>query len=530
MLCHANHETQRTLDEKIGQIFAIAVPISSPPRVLAKLCATINTYHIGSVVLDRTGTMLQEINVINYINQHCTIKPLIAQDLENGLCMRLYDAPRFPKTVTCGAIQDNNLIFNMGQEIGYECKLLGIDINLAPVVDIIDNNQSIIRERAYGKSISNVTQKAAAFIDGIRSQNVYTCLKHFPGIGNTSNDPHLALPVLTNNRQQLNEHELYPFARLAKHSPCIMSAHVQVPAYDNRNFYSATLSQTLIKNVLKEELGFQGLTITDALRMEALTNHFGSQALIVESFNAGHDILLFPPDIETATNAIKQAIQTGIITQAALDNRVEKILQTKELLKTATKATIQPDIYARIHSPKAYNLKKKLYQAALTLLENSSSILPLAPNTKIAYVQIGNSYNSILATQLHDYYPEFTSIILDSTPRGCDVNDILYLTQDSDIAIIVLFNVISDSTLNFGIAPTSSMIIERLAHNKKVILVICGLPYCLKLFEDIPTIIMAYEDDPDAQEAAAQTITGSLIPSGKLPVTISSKFCVGAGA
>jgi hypothetical protein len=313
-----------------------------------------------------------------------------------------------------------------------------------------------------------------------------------------------------------------------------MSAHVQVPAYDDRIHHGATLSQLIITQLLKNQLGFNGLIITDALRMEALTRYFGTATLAVESFNAGHDILLFPASIQEAVQALKKAVQEGKITEAALDARVTKILQAKKNLGVSNKTLASDSVYEQIHTPQAYLLKKKLYQAAVTLLGNTTQQVPVEQAgtlaNSFAYVQIGGPFNSTLATELQKYFPELNSVILESNPRGCDINELLDLTEDTDTVIIALFTLNSDPKLNFGITPNARIIIDRLAQAKKIILVMCGSPYALKLFEDIPTIILAYEDDPDAQEAAAKVITGSLIPSGRLPVTISTRFTLGAGA
>ena len=166
----------------------------------------------------------------------------------------------------------------------------------------------------------------------------------------------------------------------------------------------------------------------------------------------------------------------------------------------------------------------------MTLLGNTPQQIPVKQTSAIAYVQIGGQFNSTLATELQKYFSELNSVMLESNPRGCDINELLDLTEDTDTVIVALFTLNSDPQLNFGITPNARIIIERLANTKKIILVMCGSPYALKLFEHIPTIVVAYEDDPDAQEAAAKVITGSLTPSGKLPVTISTRFTLGTGA
>ena len=522
-----------SVDQKIGQLFAIAIPLSSPRSILEKYCQIINRYAIGSVLLDRPGTIKQQIGIVNYLQTNCIIKPLIIQDLENGLFMRLYDGLRFPRAITCGAIQNDDLIYQMAREIGRECKLLGVDINTAPVVDIVCNAHNIMKERSFGQDKENVLNKARAYVNGILSENIYPCLKHFPGLGATINDPHLELLNLPYEKEILHTRELYPFTQLIPIAPCIMSAHMCVPAYDSRTNYSATLSHNIITDLLKKELKFDGIIITDALRMEALTKHFNTATLTYESFKAGNDILLCPQPIAEAINAIKNAIEAKKISEQELDAKVTKILQAKNKLnvsdkRTFDKKTIDEQVTEKLFTNYAKELKKELFFAALTLLDSAHAI-PVSQLCNLSYVQIGGIYNNTLITELQKYYPELSSIILENTPRGCDINELLYQMEYADTVIISLFNLNSDQALNFGIAPNALTIINKIAKTKNIILVICGSPYCLKLFEHIPTIILAYEDDPDAQEAAAQTIADIFKPTGKLPVTISSRFELGTG-
>lgn len=509
-----------TLDQQIGQLFAIAVPLTASPQFLQKTCALINQYHIGSALLDRRGTIAQEAKIINTLISTCTVPPLIMQDFEYGLCMRLYNGVCFPKALTCGAIQDDQLMYQMAQEIGRECKLLNVDINLAPVVDLTSDASSMIKERSFGQDREHVANKALAFVNGLLSQGVYPCLKHFPGHGDCVTDPHLALPAITQTKKVIWERGLYPFRQLITKTPCIMSAHMHVPAYDDRPYYTATLSYPIITKLLKNTLDFKGLVISDALRMQALTNHFDLATIVRESFNAGHDILLCPHPIDQAMEFFKQAVATGAIDQQQVAVRAQKIITAKQALNVYKKTPIAPNIYEQIHSPHAYELKKRLYQAAITLVQNNDSLIPYTITERALYIQIGGTFDSTLFSTLHKTFPEFTANILDSTPTGCDINELFYQFDDADTAIVGLFGVTSNPNTNFGIAPSSIIVINKLNQTKKVILIVFGPPYCVTQFKHLSAIIVAYEDDDDAQEAAAKVITGELVPQGKLPVTV----------
>jgi hypothetical protein len=202
--------------------------------------------------------------------------------------------------------------------------------------------------------------------------------------------------------------------------------------------------------------------------------------------------------------------------------RAQKIIHAKQALGVYEKKHITSQVYKRIHHTKAYQLKKKLYQAAVTLVQNTSNILPHTLTEQTLCVQIGGAFDSQFFTTLQKSFSELTNNALDLYPSGSDTNELFYQFDDADTAIVGLFGVTSNPATNFGIAPSAITVINKLNQTKKVILVVFGPPYCIAQFGHIPAIIVAYEDDPDAQEAAAKVITGELIPQGKLPVTVKT--------
>lgn len=515
------------IDEKIGQLFAIAFPLPSPPVVIEKLCDLINTYHIGSVLLDRKGTIQQQVRIINAINKNCLIKPLILEDLEPGFCMRLYDSVKFPLAITCGAIQDNNLIYQLAQEIGRQCKILGVDINLAPVLDLNYNASNSLAERSFGKNEENVMHKGKMYITGLLSQGIYPCAKHFPGHGDSQIDPHLGFPTVSHTKRRLSI-ELFPFKHSLNITPCIMPGHICVPAYDNRPQYCATVSKPIITTLLKEELNFNGLVISDALRMKALTQSFNVDTIVRESFMAGIDILLCPSDIKQAINSIKEALNENIISESEINERVQKILNVKKALGTFNKKIITHQNLEFLFNNETYKLKKKLYAEAITLIKNNN-VLPILSFTNIAYIQIGGTFNSPFFSALQKKDSDLINNLLPASPAGYDINELIYQLESFDSVIISLMCINNVEQQQFGLSSTTLELIKQINQIKKVILVIFGSPYSLKYFEDIPTIIMAYEDDPDAQEAAAKIITGELAAHGKLPVSVSENFPEGLG-
>ena len=517
-----------SLNEKIGQLFAIAFPLPSPPSIINKLCTLINRYHIGNVLLDRKGTIKQQIRIINAINDSCKIKPLILEDLEPGFCMRLYDSVNFPLTITCGAIQDNELIYKMAQEIGRQCKILGVDINLAPVLDLNYNASNSLAERSFGKNEENVMHKGKMYITGLLRQGVYLCAKHFPGHEDTHIDPHLGFPTVSHTKRRLNI-ELFPFKHISNITPCMMPGHICVPVYEDRPQYCATVSKAIITQLLKEKLNFNGLVISDALRMKALADSFSNKKIVLKSFMAGVDILLCPSNIEEAIETIKEALQENIISEWQINERVQKILTAKKSLGTFDKKSISKESLQNFTTHNTLQLKKTLYENALTLIKNDKNFLPLKTFENTTYIQIGGKFDSPFFTKLQKKEPELINNLLPCCPAGYDVNELIYQLESFDTVIIGLMCLNKVEQLQFGLSQTTLEIVQQINQIKNVILVIFGSPYSLKFFEDIPSIIMAYENDPDAQKAVAKIITGKLTPKGKLPVSVSEKFPEGIG-
>ena len=518
-----------TIDQKIGQLFAISIPLPSSQAMVKKLCNFINTHHIGSVLLDRKGTIKQQIRIVNSIIKECHIQPLLLEDLEYGLSMRLYDSVKFPLSLTCGAIQDDNLIYQMAQEIGRQCKLLGVDINLAPVLDINYNASNSLAERSYGKSEENVMRKGKMYITGMLSQGVYPCAKHFPGHGDSNIDPHLGFPTVDHTKRRLTI-ELFPFKHIANITPCIMPGHICVTAYDNRPKYCATISKPIIKDLLKKQLNFNGLIISDALRMKALAQSFDNETIVRESFNAGVDILLCPPSIINGIQTIKKGLADGTISESEINEHVQKILTIKKTLGTFDKKEIDiEDCIKKIKLPTTYQIKKNLYEQAITLIKNQNNQLPLTDLENVAYIQIGGTFDSPFYQQLQTHNTELINNLLPASPAGYDINELIYQLESINTVIVSLMCMNTVENQQFGISEVTRELIKQIKKLKKVILVIFGTPYSLQYFEDIPTIIMAYEDDPDAQIAAAQIVTGKLTARGKLPVSVSEKFPEGLG-
>jgi len=542
-----------SVEEKIGQLFMVAT-VADPDFINATsfgigpvtyqrvskeyIDKLIETYHIGGIIFQRLstpGSLVSAIDHYQTVNKRYNKVPLlIGQDLEWGLSMRMVDVIRFPHNMTLGALQDNKLIYAMGREIGRQCEIVGVHINFSPVVDINTNpSNPIIGDRSFGENKKVVAQKAIAMMKGLQDVGIIACAKHFPGHGDTSQDSHLVLPVVEHSRDRLHSIELYPFRQLIKHGiQAIMTAHLDVPALAPQRSASS-LSRVIVTNLLHDELKFNGLTITDGLDMKGVLQNKVAGSVELQALYAGNDILLCSKHIPEAMARIKRAIDEGELSIGELDNHVRRILQAKlhamDDFKVKPHGFSSDSLLSKLNTKEASALKKSLYYKALTLVKNDNALLPLKRGASVACVQLSSNQEQRFFKKLASYF--CTSCYqLSENANTQELNELIKKI-DAHVPVVISFmglNRYRDK--DYGVSPTMRNLVEMLCRqNKNIILTCFGIPYACKGFETVSSILMAYEDDMDAQDGAADVIAGVHKPTGMLPVTVSSELKVGLG-
>ncbi|MBK7467685.1 MAG: hypothetical protein IPJ43_13260 [Saprospiraceae bacterium] len=267
-------------------------------------------------------------------------------DAEWGTGMRLKnDGFSYPKNLTLGAIQSNQLIYQTGFDIGQQLKRLGVHMNYAPCVDInLNPNNPVINERSFGSNKNEVTAKAYAYMQGLQDAGVLACLKHFPGHGDTDTDSHYDLPILTHSKERILEIETYPYQILTKHDiASLMVGHLHIPSLDGETNLPATLSEKIVKNFIRDSLQYQGLIITDALEMKGVTKNFTNGQLEVMAFKAGNDILLLSENVEKSISYLMNALRSQEISETDLNEKVIRILKAKYRVGLDRLLIINPD-------------------------------------------------------------------------------------------------------------------------------------------------------------------------------------------
>ncbi len=391
-------------DERIAQLIVMAVnPRSADAEALVK--KYVEEYKVGGLIYNENDIVTQA-KLTNYAQSLSKVPLMITLDAEWGLSMRLEDAPKFPRNLFLGSISDDKFFYEYGKEVARECKRIGVNVNFAPVLDLIDRPKTVLGTRSYGSNPTLVGNHGVAFARGMEDGGVLSVMKHFPGHGSTTADSHKELPTVDKSLQELKQYDFAPFQQYinAGLGGCL-TGHLYVPAIEKRRI-PGTMSKTYVTDLLQKKMHFNGLIFTDALGMEGAKEVNGS--VCVNAFLAGNDILLMPDDLGNEIKALKQAVASGKIKQKDLDARVKKVLRFKYALGLNVKPSVSLDnIVADVNAPEAKVLQRELTAATVTVVKSANDILPLKnlDKRKIAVVVMGNENGekSMFARRCTDY-------------------------------------------------------------------------------------------------------------------------------
>ncbi len=513
-----------TLDERIGQIFMPYIASDNTPKNRARLKYLIQKLHIGNFFFLK-GHPSDEQALNNYIQLMSKYPVLTAIDAEWGLAMRLDSTPKFPWNMTLGAIQNDSIIYQIGRRIGQQVRNVGYQMNFSPVVDINTNpDNPIIGNRSFGEDKKNVTRKAYMMMRALQDEYILTTAKHFPGHGDTSQDSHKTLPSVNFDYERIQKVELYPYKKLIpKGLTGVMVAHLKIPALEFLGF-PTTLSAQVVDDLLRQQMGFQGLIITDAMNMKGVADFVPSGEADLQAFLAGNDVLLGTVQLQKAIKTIKNAYKHGLITEKRLARSVKKILMAKYW---ANLNKWQPQTQKSFYPVLQDSLLNQLaFENAITLIKNEQQILPIKKvNQKIAYVALGDDQGLTFYQYLNKYTP------VDQVKIN-QPDDIPQKLKNYDIVIVGFHKLSSTPWQSYKFTSHEKEILSRMAQYKPVILDVFTSPYSLiGIADTIPlkAIVVSYQNDWYSQELSPQMIFGALPFKGLLPVSISKKYPVNTG-
>lgn len=528
-----------SLYDKCAQIFMPAVfgkSLDQQSKEFKFALDLVKVHGIGGIVIS-TGDVEETASMIAELQRHSKIPLLVSADFENGIGMRINASNKFPHNMALGSTYNPDFAYETAKATAIEALMLGVNINLAPVADVNNNPENpVINLRSYSEDKDIVSEFCLSFVDGSLEGGVIPVAKHFPGHGNTRTDSHVDLPVINGNKEALMNNELKPFISLVENKvPAIMTGHLNVPAFENNMKIPASLSYKIITKLLKQQLGFNGLIITDALDMKAVTKYYSNADACITAFNAGNDILLMPPDSKEGITAIYNAVKSGKITKERLNESVKKILTLKRWLRLDVKDYKQKTVLPkRIRIEEHYQLAKTIAENSVTIVKADKELLPIDSSKylKMFIIDITNRKeikDAHFSQILHESFSVYSHTLLNSESVNSDYKLALDIAKDSDFIIVPAYfyirsglngKTVSDMQYNF--------FRDLLALNKKVLIISFESPYLLSNFPDANNYICAFSDSKASQRAVLNVLNGTLPAKGKLPVSIpNTRFSVG---
>lgn len=507
-----------TLRQKVGQLFIYTlqpVPTQYNKNVLRK---AVEDYAVGGLLFTG-GEAEKQIQLTNYAQSHAMVPLMVTFDGEWGLGMRLKNTPSFPYNRVLGCIQNDTLIYAYGKEVARQCRLIGAQVNFAPVADVDNNPRNpVINFRSFGSNPKRVADKVAAYTRGLEDGGVLAVCKHFPGHGDTEIDSHKALPELRFDRPRLDSIELYPFRRAIEAGiGGVMVGHLYTPVLGEE---PASISQEVIMHTLIDELRFRGLVVTDALEMKGIAGH---DNVCARALMAGNDVLLAPRNLKKEIDGVMTAIRKGVLSVDDIERKCRKVLAFKYALGlTGWKNVEDERIEDKLFTPELSTLQQELSKAAVTVLKDSSALLPLdlsVSGTVLLSVSSSLSEAYPFYKQLHEGFPvSWIHAEVDSLEavgaRLRPAQRILVALHSSEIE------------------PYASLL-ESLAADKPLALICFG---DMKMLEKIPeavrhasTVILAHSNDTCLQRFVADLFLGDAYADGRLSIPLGNLFKEGDG-
>ncbi|PZX58014.1 glycoside hydrolase family 3 N-terminal domain-containing protein [Algoriphagus chordae] len=520
-----------SFDERLGQLFMVAAYSNQGQAHVNQISNLIKTENLGGLIFFQGGPDRQA-RLTNLYQAQSKTPLFIAMDAEWGISMRLDSIPDFPKAMTLGAIQDEQLVYNMGKEMARQFKELGMHINFAPVVDVNSNpDNPVIGYRAFGGEKKVVAQHAVSYMKGLQDHGVIANAKHFPGHGDTEADSHYTLPVIKNPEQRIWDIDLYPYQELFKENlMSVMVAHLNVPSLDDSDNMATSLSKKVVTDLLQHRMNFQGLVFTDALNMKGVAIANSPGEVDLKALLAGNDVLLYSQNVSKAKELIKQAVADGRISEQEIDRRIKKILKAKYWAGLNNYKPIKTfGLVERLDTPETDVIIESLYADAITVATNKDNLLPFKQLDLNSFASLsigddGKDFQKYLSK-----YTKFDHFNMQKGGTGSIHSSMQKKLEDYDVVVVGLMGVTNSPRRNFGVSAADVQLIKDLAKKKKVVTVLFGNAYASEQLQGLGNVVFAYENNETTQELAPQILFGARAAKGILPVTVNQQFSQGVG-
>ena len=530
-----------TLEEKIGQMICCRYTgrfFNRNSDYIEELKSLVVEQKIGGFILSG-GEVYETAHLTNSLQQIADIPLLIASDLERGLGNQIDGATLFPPLMSLGATDSEDLAYQMGKITAHEARSVGIHMTYSPVVDVnINPDNPIINTRSLGESPEQVSRLAVAFIRGCQENGLLATAKHFPGHGDTDLDSHNVLATIEGNRERLEKVELYPFQKSVEAGvQAVMVGHLRLPAFDSTPDLPASLSYKIVTGLLREELGFKGVIVTDAMEMAAVTALYSPEEAAVKAIKAGVDILLLPTKTEEVIQTLIARVRNGQISMTRIDDAVRRILEVKARLGLHKRELVNvEDLDEKIGIKKHANQALLTFENSITLVKNEEKVLPLVGTSqKIAVFSLSSDPDGYFAgrtfTRALKIRCPLASVFFADAFTGQEyIKEAIEKAKEAEVIVFALFSRLRAGRGSVDINLEHIELINDFSQGSKPVVVISfGSPYFLKHFPDVDAYLCAYRHSDPAQKAAVKAIFGEMDIKGKLPVSIPGLYSFGHG-
>ncbi|MEM7371053.1 MAG: glycoside hydrolase family 3 protein [Bacteroidota bacterium] len=537
-----------SLPQKIAQLLHVPSWSNRSEIHIHEMVELIDRYQLGGVIFFQGDPVAQGRATERY-QQVSSIPLMISIDAEWGLAMRLEETVQYPYQMALGALKEVELIEEMGAQLARQCRRLGIHVNFAPSVDInTEASNPVIGFRSFGADPAEVSRRAAAYMRGMQDNRVLAVAKHFPGHGDTSVDSHVDLPVLSHAKERLDRIELAPFRHLIQEGIAgVMPGHLHVPAYDEDIRIGATLSSVLVNDLLRKEMGFEGLIFTDALDMKGVSKHFSAAEINCRALLAGNDVMLFCVDVPGSIDAIIRAVEEQRISEEEITRRCRKLLTAKAWLGLSE--GFQPpaldQLVDDLHPPEAIQLNQQLAEQSLTLLKGKE-FLPLPKGKRIASISVisdyadvsdGLAHHELTRVQLTEVANQPITLFQECLGNNRQIDHFfldlkepetmhkwaIKAIREYEWVVVGLHGLHIKAGHHFGLTEILQMRLGAILAESRVILLIFGNAYAVDLLEDIDrakAVVLAYQETAYTQSAAAKLLLGEIEATGQLPISL----------
>jgi beta-glucosidase-like glycosyl hydrolase/CubicO group peptidase (beta-lactamase class C family) len=533
--------SEMTVEEKIGQMLAPAFSFrfyNESDPTYQRMVKLVKEYHIGGAMFYRSDPYAVARN-IEKLQSMAKIPLLMMADIEWGITMRINDGTDFLQNMAVGATGDEKYAYQMGFITAQEAKVFGVHVGYAPVMDVNNNPDNvIINTRSYGEDPATVARLGSAFIRGMQDGGVFATAKHFPGHGNTDVDSHLGLPVITASAECIRSTELPPFqAAIDAGVRCIMVSHITFSAYPQMQGRPASIDPYFVTEVLRKEMGFKGLIVTDAMDMRGITNHYWGGDAAVQAINAGVDMVLIPPMFESTYRFVVEAAKSGRIPLKRIDESVSRILQAKfeQGLYRQPKIDLTA-IEAIVAKPDHLQKADEIAEAAVTLLRDDKHTLPL-PAEKLNNALVvtitdrkNATYDAPLNREIAKRIPNIRTGLIDPRTTVAEAQQLFQQADSVDAVIAGIFVTWGSYKGSVSLPDSVVRLIEQLLQTPTPLAVVSfGSPYEIRKIPQTPSYLCAYGTGSVAIRAATKALFGEIPITGKLPVSIPGIANIGDG-